>query len=264
MVSAPLAIQATLGDIIPADHWAACVAAGTPMRGNAAGNTLDLLDLTGQSTSPAPLPQGFTARGIVALVFSCISAVLGMIAIAWYGLAPLTTASERKKKEADKVARKEEKAAQKGRAAQVGVMPMAVAAKRGGAERMASQADLEAEMRRESGGGMTMVDQRRLSRGSSHLLEKGGGGGGGGGEIAPAHHRGDSRGSSNMLDADQRRISRGSSNVLDGGSEQAWRSNGRESPNMFEGMEQRRSSRGSSTMLGQRRPGSRGSEKMLS
>lgn len=31
----------------------------------------------------------FTARGIVALVFSCISAFLGIAAIAWYGMAPI-------------------------------------------------------------------------------------------------------------------------------------------------------------------------------
>ena len=27
----------------------------------------------------------FTARGIIALVFSCISGVLGLVIIAWYG-----------------------------------------------------------------------------------------------------------------------------------------------------------------------------------
>jgi iron transport multicopper oxidase len=42
-----------------------------------------MLDLTGQNLSIAPLPSGFTARGIIALVFSCIAAFLGMAVIAW-------------------------------------------------------------------------------------------------------------------------------------------------------------------------------------
>jgi iron transport multicopper oxidase len=54
-----------------------------PYQGNAAGNTADVFDLTGENLSVSPLPAGFTARGIVALVFSCLSAFLGMAVIAW-------------------------------------------------------------------------------------------------------------------------------------------------------------------------------------
>lgn len=89
LVEAPLAIQAQLGGKIPQDHWDACTAANVPTAGNAAGNTVDLLDLTGETTSPGELPAGFTARGIVALVFSCLSAFLGMGVIGWYGLKPI-------------------------------------------------------------------------------------------------------------------------------------------------------------------------------
>ncbi|KAL2871455.1 putative ferrooxidoreductase Fet3 [Aspergillus lucknowensis] len=64
-----------------------CKAAGMGYEGNAAGNVDDLLDLSGQNEQPAWLPAGFTARGIVALVFSCVSAVLGMGFIAVYGLS---------------------------------------------------------------------------------------------------------------------------------------------------------------------------------
>jgi len=60
-----------------------------PYTGNAAGNTENYLDLKGENRAVAALPAGFTARGIVALVFSCIAAVLGMATIAWYGYAPL-------------------------------------------------------------------------------------------------------------------------------------------------------------------------------
>jgi len=81
MIEAPLAMQQILS--IPEDHLAACKAAGQLVAGNAAGNTVDVFDLKGQNKSVAPLPAGFTTRGIVALVFSCISAILGMAAIAW-------------------------------------------------------------------------------------------------------------------------------------------------------------------------------------
>ncbi|KAF2138110.1 multicopper oxidase [Aplosporella prunicola CBS 121167] len=92
MIEAPLAIQEQFSSgrsIIPDDHWAVCNASHTPTKGNAAGNTKDLFDLSGENKAPAPLPVGFTPRGIVALVFSCVSAFVGMIAIGWYGMAPL-------------------------------------------------------------------------------------------------------------------------------------------------------------------------------
>ena len=62
-VEAPLDIPAALRDAggddkIPADHLAACAVQGTPTEGNAAGNTANFLDLTGENVSPAPLPDG--------------------------------------------------------------------------------------------------------------------------------------------------------------------------------------------------------------
>jgi iron transport multicopper oxidase len=56
MVEAPLELQKSL--TIPADHIAACEAAGTPYTGNAAGNNVNLFDLSGQNEPPAPLPDG--------------------------------------------------------------------------------------------------------------------------------------------------------------------------------------------------------------
>ncbi|KXJ86606.1 ferroxidase [Microdochium bolleyi] len=84
-IEAPLELQKTI--TIPPDHLAACAADKIPVAGNAAGNTVDLFDLSGQPTPPAPLPEGFTTRGIVALVFSCICGILGVIVVIWYGLA---------------------------------------------------------------------------------------------------------------------------------------------------------------------------------
>ena len=82
MVEAPLEIQKTV--TVPQQHYDVCAAAATPTAGNAAGNTVDFLNLEGQALSIAPLPSGFTTKGIVALVFSCIAAFLGMAVIAWY------------------------------------------------------------------------------------------------------------------------------------------------------------------------------------
>ncbi|EFQ33392.1 multicopper oxidase [Colletotrichum graminicola] len=84
-VEAPLDLQKTLS--IPQNHLDVCAAANVPTAGNAAGNTKDFLDLSGQNTPPARLPDGFTARGIVALVFSCITGILGVLVVGWYGLA---------------------------------------------------------------------------------------------------------------------------------------------------------------------------------
>ncbi|KAH7406841.1 iron transport multicopper oxidase-like protein FET3 [Phaeosphaeria sp. MPI-PUGE-AT-0046c] len=88
-VERPLDIQQQLSGKIPADHLGACKAGNVPTAGNAAGNTVDLVDLRGENKSPGRLPAGFTARGIAALVFSCLAAFLGMTAIGWYGLKPI-------------------------------------------------------------------------------------------------------------------------------------------------------------------------------
>lgn len=82
MVEAPLDLQKTL--TIPEGHFDACRAGGVPYTGNAANNTVNFLDLAGANSPPKPLPAGFTPRGIVALVFSVISALLGLGVIIWY------------------------------------------------------------------------------------------------------------------------------------------------------------------------------------
>lgn len=96
MVEAPLELQSSL--TIPAEHFEACVAGNVPFTGNAAGNTGDLLDLSGANSAPKPLPAGFTPRGIVALVFSVLAALVGLVAITWYGMADMGTASEEAEK----------------------------------------------------------------------------------------------------------------------------------------------------------------------
>lgn len=89
LVEAPLQIRERI--TIPDDHWEACKVGGYSYEGNAAANTQNYFDLTGEKVQPNALPAGFTARGIVALVFSCVSAFLGMGFLTWYGLSELKT-----------------------------------------------------------------------------------------------------------------------------------------------------------------------------
>jgi len=74
---------------IPQNHLDVCKAGGIPTEGNAAANSVDFLDLKGQNSQVGWLPEGFTARGVVALVFSCVSAVMGVAFLVVYGLSDL-------------------------------------------------------------------------------------------------------------------------------------------------------------------------------
>ncbi|KAI0113548.1 Cupredoxin [Nemania sp. FL0031] len=86
MVEAPLDLQKTL--TIPQNHLDVCASQGIATVGNAAGNTEDYTNLKGQNSPPGRLPDGFTTRGKVALAFSVLSGIIGVIVVAWYGLAP--------------------------------------------------------------------------------------------------------------------------------------------------------------------------------
>jgi iron transport multicopper oxidase len=81
MIEAPDELQKSLK--IPDDHMEACNSQSIPTAGNAAGNTVDLFNLEGANVSPDPFPAGFTPRGIVALVFSVLSAFIGLAVISW-------------------------------------------------------------------------------------------------------------------------------------------------------------------------------------
>ena len=86
----PLAIQQQLTGKLPPSHKKACEAADIPMEGNAAGNVKDYLDLSGENKPPGRIAAGFTTRGIVALVFSVVAALMGCAVISWYGTLPIT------------------------------------------------------------------------------------------------------------------------------------------------------------------------------
>ncbi|KAJ5159865.1 Iron transport multicopper oxidase fetC [Penicillium canariense] len=97
LIEAPLQIQERL--TIPQNHYDVCEASGVQSKGNAAGNTVDYLDLSGQNKQVAWLPAGFTAKGIVAMVFSCVSAFLGMAFISVYGASGIKMANKKRKTE---------------------------------------------------------------------------------------------------------------------------------------------------------------------
>ncbi|ODQ81781.1 hypothetical protein BABINDRAFT_160018 [Babjeviella inositovora NRRL Y-12698] len=108
LIEDPAGIQEkeTLGE-----NWLAnCEAAGVKTIGNAAGNSENFLDLTGENVQQKPLPAGFTARGIVALVFSCIAGLLGVVAIAFYGMADISNIEERIARDLDVDLHEEEEA----------------------------------------------------------------------------------------------------------------------------------------------------------
>ncbi|KAJ5527091.1 hypothetical protein N7513_011250 [Penicillium frequentans] len=93
MIEAPSKIQERV--TIPDGHYEVCKAAGVDFEGNAAGNTVDFLDLAGQNKQVGWLPAGFTARGIVAMVFSCASAFLGMAFISVYGASGIKSQKQK-------------------------------------------------------------------------------------------------------------------------------------------------------------------------
>lgn len=81
MVEAPSVLQEQM--TVPSDFLDICAAGGIATVGNAAGNTVDYTDTSGEPRMKHFLPSGFTAKGYVALVFSCIAGTLGISTIAW-------------------------------------------------------------------------------------------------------------------------------------------------------------------------------------
>ncbi|KAG8202381.1 iron transport multicopper oxidase FET3 [Candida albicans P57072] len=83
------------------NHKQICEKVGVPWEGNAAANSKDYLNLVGENVQVKRLPTGFTAKGIVALVFSCISAFLGLAAISYYGMNDIENMEKRVARDLD-------------------------------------------------------------------------------------------------------------------------------------------------------------------
>ncbi|ETN46362.1 uncharacterized protein HMPREF1541_00546 [Cyphellophora europaea CBS 101466] len=127
-VEAPEQFRANVSaaNTIPQDHFDACNAnsPAMPYVGNAAGRGAvsteqvvlglrdvsedEWLNLEGENKQGAPLPSGFTARGIVALVFSCIAGVLGCCVVAWYGFGEMgVVAAEKERRKIESLEREQ-------------------------------------------------------------------------------------------------------------------------------------------------------------
>ncbi|CAD1813728.1 Iron transport multicopper oxidase FET3 [Candida parapsilosis] len=100
-VENPNAIRNNETQQITDNHKQICEKVGVPWEGNAAGNKENVLDLKGENLQHKRLPTGFTARGIVALVFSCVAGVLGLAAIAFYGMQDINNVEERVARDLD-------------------------------------------------------------------------------------------------------------------------------------------------------------------
>lgn len=88
-IEAPLEIQNSELPL-PKSHFDACEALNMSSKGNAAGNYGELhqewLDLTGEPLQYPPLPEGFTAKGYLALFMCIVAALYGVLSIYKYGM----------------------------------------------------------------------------------------------------------------------------------------------------------------------------------
>ncbi|KAF9279855.1 ferroxidase fet3 [Mortierella alpina] len=80
LIEAPEVMPSVL--TVDPKHYEHCKTLGMPYQGNAAGNAG--LDMTGQNVGANMLPGTFTAKGIVALVFSVLAALMGLATVVWY------------------------------------------------------------------------------------------------------------------------------------------------------------------------------------
>ncbi|SCU83094.1 LAME_0C03950g1_1 [Lachancea meyersii CBS 8951] len=95
LIEDPQGIQERSSQQLTESSINACKSLGVPFEGNAAGNTDDYMNLKGENVQEKFIPSGFTAKGIVAMTFSCLAAVLGLVAIAVYGLMDLSNIEEK-------------------------------------------------------------------------------------------------------------------------------------------------------------------------
>ncbi|ODV96436.1 hypothetical protein PACTADRAFT_41164 [Pachysolen tannophilus NRRL Y-2460] len=88
-IESPFEIQKlfqTHDNFISENHFQICKSANVATSGNAAGNSINFKDLTGENVQPMPLPPGFTLKGYVALIISILTALYGLKTIKEYGM----------------------------------------------------------------------------------------------------------------------------------------------------------------------------------
>lgn len=60
------------------------------------------MDLKGEPAPPTALPEGFTTKGVIALIISSLNGLVMVAAIAWYGLQPAAEKDESSKTDDDR------------------------------------------------------------------------------------------------------------------------------------------------------------------
>lgn len=92
LVEDPISIQETQSQHITPNGLSVCGNTNVKTEGNAAGNTDDLFNLMGQNIQQKRIPGGFTGKGIVAMTFSCLAGILGILMITIYGFSEIPDA----------------------------------------------------------------------------------------------------------------------------------------------------------------------------
>lgn len=94
LVEDPEGIQGNSTQQLTANSLEMCTNSNISTKGNAAGNFENFLDLTGENVQIKSVPGGFTKKGIIAMVFSCIAGILGLVTISIYGMMDMSTEQE--------------------------------------------------------------------------------------------------------------------------------------------------------------------------
>lgn len=90
LVEDPKGIQETQSQHLTANGLQVCSNANVLSEGNAAGNTDDMFNLKGENIQEKKIPSGFTGKGIVAMTFSCLAGILGVLMITVYGFSEIS------------------------------------------------------------------------------------------------------------------------------------------------------------------------------
>lgn len=94
LIEDPEGIQSNANQQLTDAHKNVCKNVCVPIEGNAAGTT-DRFNFANENKQAKGIPGGFTAKGYVAFVFSCVAGVRGLITITVYGLMDLHNIEER-------------------------------------------------------------------------------------------------------------------------------------------------------------------------
>ncbi|CCH46068.1 putative secreted protein [Wickerhamomyces ciferrii] len=125
LIEDPKGIQEDPNQQLTESHKAVCADLNIATNANVANNTV-FTDLSGENVQQPPVPSGFTAKGYVAFVFSCVAGVLGLITISIYGLIDISNVEEKVARDLDidvhKLAEDESLSNEKRPSSEVGVV----------------------------------------------------------------------------------------------------------------------------------------------